>query len=191
MIDLTGLSFAEMQPSLLEFGGIQRPTMGGASQQLNRLGTRFAFALALPPLPSSTAWTATIALAKQQGALIRLPEPAYNGQPTAPASVAAAVAGGVSVQVAGLAPGFQMPSKWVSFVHGGRRYAHLVVSATPAASDGTSAFTVTPMLRTNLAAGDLVELFGVKAQGLLVDKLSWALPKSRLISFTLSLEEQK
>lgn len=190
MIDLTGLSFAEVSPSLLEFGGVQRPTAGGPSQQLNRLGTRWAFALALPPLPAQTPWTALIVAAKQEGALIRIPEPGYAGGAGGAPVVAAAAAGGASVTIGGLAAGFVVQPKWVSFVHGGRRYAHLIVSASPTVG-GQSTLVITPMLRTSLVAGDVVELGQPKAQGLLTDKLAWSLPKNRLIALTLSLEEQQ
>ena len=191
MIDLTGLSFAEVQPALLEFGGIQRPTMGGPSQQLNRLGTRFAFALALPPMASLNGWTGKIVAAKQEGALIRVPEPGRAPITEGAPSVYAGVSGGTVVPMTGATQGLLVPAgKWISIIHGGRRYVHLV-TANAIMEGGAVNLVVTPMLRTSLAAGDLIEIAAPKAQGLLVDKLSWAVPKSRLISFTLSLEEQK
>jgi hypothetical protein len=192
MIDLTGLTFAAIQPELLEYGGIQRGALGGPSQNLQRLGNRFSFALALPPLPASNVWTGKIVAAKQEGALIRIVEPGFAGivWPTLP-TVAAAVAGGTTVTVQGLAAGFATPPKWISFIHGGRRYAHLIVAATVANGAGVSTFTISPMLRTPLSAGDTVEIASPKAEGLLVDQLGWGVDSNRLINFTLKLEEQR
>jgi hypothetical protein len=190
MIDLTGLPIAAIEPSLVEFGGIQRGSLGGPSQNLQRLGNRWAFGLALPPLPAASPWPGLIAAAKQQGALIRLPEPGYTGGGLGTPIVRAATAGGTSVPLSGMTANAQIPAKWISFIVGGVRYVHLIV--TPAATNGfgETTITITPMLRVPLPFGTIVEIGQPKAQGLLVDRLSWGLGSNRLQSFSLQLEER-
>lgn len=190
MIDLTGLKFSAVEPSLLEFGGIQRGSLGGPSQNIQRLGNRWAFALALPPLPAGTPWTGLIAAAKQEGALIRILEPNYTGGAIGAPTVRTVTAGGTSVPLQGLTPNATVPSKWISFIVGGVRYAHLIVAPAAANGQGQTTITVTPMLRVPLPAGTIAEIGSPKAQGLLVDRLSWSLGTSRLIGFTLQLEER-
>ena len=194
MIDLTGIAFTDMQPSLMEFGGVQHGALGGPSQLITRLGNRFVFALALPPLPAASPWPALIVAAKQEGALVRISEPGWARPAEGAPTVAAAVGGGVVVPVTGATPGLTLPAgKWLSIVHAGRRYAHLVTAAAVMPAAGAAVNVgITPMLRTPLAAGDVVEITTPKAQGLLVDRIGWALGRNRLPTMTtLALEEQK
>ena len=189
MIDLSALPTASLAFELMEFGGILTPPLGGPSQKITRLGTRHRFAIETAPVSPASLWPATIAAAKEAGAVIRISQPGQRPWVGPEPTVAQVTIGGTSLPLAGLQPNMAIGPRWLSIVHAGRRYAHQVLVGAIAAADGTATVTITPMLRVPLAAGDKVEFIRPKAEGWLTGSLGWSVPRSRVTGFSLVLEE--
>src|SRR3546814_6750685 len=59
-------------PSLISYGGLLSPSLGGAVQRLNRLGDRHALKVSLPPMrsePDGRIYASKLRRALQQGAI--------------------------------------------------------------------------------------------------------------------------
>lgn len=192
-IDLTGIPIASVVPSMIEFGGVLTPSLGGPSQRVDRLGNRWAMEFQTAPMrmePDARHWAAQLALAKREGALLRVSLP--NFDPIAPGSpaVAEATLSGRTVPIAGMTGNHPIRSgQWVSIVHGGQRYLDMVVANSVSAADGTATLSIANLLRVPLAVGDTVELARPMIEGSITGVLSWPWQNNRLSVFSFRIEE--
>ena len=192
-IDLSGLPIASAVPSLIEFGGVLTPSLGGPSQHVDRLGNRWAMQYQTAPMalePDGRRWAAKLTLAKRQGALLKVSPP--NFDPIGPGSptVAATTLSGRSVPIAGMTRNHPIRSgQWMSIVHGARRYLDMIVADTASAPDGTAMLTIANLLRVPLAVGDLVELGRPMIEGNIGGVFSWPWQNNRLTVFAFTIEE--
>ncbi len=193
MIDLTSLSAQESAPRLLDFGGFLTPTLGGPMQRVDRLGNRHALDVTLPPMradPEGRVWVSRLKRAKTEGAFMRFPQIGLrNGVSGAPV-VAAYVAAGRTVPVAGLQPRCEVKEgQWLSVIHAERRYLYSVDAGVLAGADGTAMLAITPMLRTALSAGDVIELVQPHIEGLILEDFGWTIDKARTIGLSFTITE--
>lgn len=195
MIDLTDIRLANATPAVVDFGGTLTPALGGPRQRINRLGTRWSFAMETPMLeadPDLRIWASRLARAKLETGLIWIPEPDLVFGPEGAPRVAQAVAGGTSLPLSGLSARLAIPEgKWLSIIHDGRRYVYRVARDMAATAGGTVALPIYPLLRTRLAAGDVVELARPKVQGEIDGEFSWDVPVSRFASLSFTIAEEE
>ena len=195
MIDLSDILLNEAEPALLDFGGTLTPALGGARQRIQRLGTRWSFAMRTPDLdaePDLRIWSSRLAQAKLETGLVWIPEPNLVFGPEGAPRVAQAVAGGTSLPLSGLSARLAIPEgKWLSIIHDGRRYVYRVARDLVASAGGAVTLPIYPMLRTVLTPGDVVELAVPKVQGEIEGDFSWGVPVSghAPLSFTIAEEE--
>lgn len=192
-VDLTVLKLLSAPPSLMEYGGLLTPALGGPVQRIDRLGTRWSVAVETPPMemePDGRKWSALITRAKKQGALIAYPLGDFNpGAPGAPV-VAAATQSGTSVSLSGLTSNYAVRAgQPVSIVHLGRRYFDFVSEQVIAGAAGTATIVLQNLLRTPLSAGDVVELAKPKLEGWIDGVLTWPHDLSGVTAFTFSVSE--
>lgn len=185
----------DAQPYLRDFGSVLTPFLGGPEQRINRLGTRFGLQVTLPPAPSGNE-ALTIQSRLLQGRADRLvmewPQPGFDvGDPGAPL-MAAAVAAGTALPIKGMTPGHLLrEGQFLSIIHLGRRYVHMIAANATVAGDGTATLSIFPMIRTSLAINDVVEIARPMIEGLVSpgDELSWRISVSKLSSFTFTVAE--
>lgn len=182
-------------PALRDFGGVLVPYLGGPEQRINRVGTRFILRATMPPLREDVArlFISRLLQARFDRLLMEWPLLDFDpGTPGAPL-INAAVAGGSVIAIKGLTAGYQVKEgQFFSIVHGGRRYMHMFTAAATANGSGLiSAATIFPMLRTNLAVNDVLEIAVPMIEGHVLpgDELSWEMDVARLVGLSFSVVE--
>jgi hypothetical protein len=179
----------------LDFGGDISPSLGGPVQRINRLGNRYQLALAFPPVKSGAQamlWTTRLEQAKAAGVLYPVPLDGFaTGSPGSPV-VANATTGGTSVYLGGLTPGYALiVGQWLSLIHAGRRYLHRVTAAATADGTGHVTLSITPMLRTALSIGDVVEIAAPMIEGLIVGAIEWQAMLEPYTTFAVTIAESE
>lgn len=147
----------------LDWGGTQTGVLGGASQRIERLGSRHAMDVELPPMDAATAqaWIQRLKRGRSQMVRMRVPQPGFT--PSAPGAVSTIwtgwVGGVTSIQIFTTNAAYPYKEgQLFSVIHGSRSYLYSIDadSTTPASSVGT--VSITPMTRTALSHDDVVEL---------------------------------
>lgn len=175
---------AKISPKLIRFGGDLTSAMGGPTQRLARLGSRFAITVGLPTMDLRCAetWIAARLQAEAEGSTLRL----TLSQAAASAvtgRTAAAGAVGTSLPIsssAGISAGW-----WVSYLTGGRSYLHKVTAITSGAE-----IAVAPLLRAPPAAATALEFVAPVAEGF-VDDIAWDLDLLRFVGQSFTLTEDR
>lgn len=190
---IKGLRIRGAVVRVLDFGGLLTPSLGGATQRVNRLGTRYAIDIELPPLPEEPdgrVLTAMLEQALTQGASFPLPKTGLRTQPAGSPVISATTTGGSTIPISGLTPNYQfVAGQFLSIIHGGRRYLHRASAATVASDTGTiAALPIVPLLRCALAINDVVEAESPTIEGW-VDIPSWSVLSSPHTSVRFSITE--
>lgn len=159
LIDLPGYTRAMHRP--MTWGGVLEGPLGGASQNLHRMGDRMAVDFELAPLAAASVGRRLIAQlrrAKNEGALIAYPQNGIRiGSPGAPVINGAGQAG-TSLLLRGFTPHYAVRIEQAfSLIHDGRRYLHAVQADGRADAAGKVTIIIEPMLRFITTDGDVAE----------------------------------
>ncbi|WP_242140875.1 hypothetical protein [Sphingomonas sp. TREG-RG-20F-R18-01] len=179
---------------LLDWGGTLTPPLGGASQRLDRLGSRHALDVPLPSMkmePTGRIWLSRLKRAKSLGALYPVPLEGFNpGAPGAPI-IAAANQAGTTLQLAGFSANYPFSEgQWFSIIHLGRRYLHSIDADGIAANDGTAVVSITPMLRIIPTVGDVCEFAVPMIEGAIAgNSVEWSLRLEPWVDINFSITE--
>ncbi len=177
--------------------------LGGPTQRVLRVGSRFKVEFELPALKYGDArqWLARFIAAEALPAAILFPQRGF--QPFNPAAsdfvrvVGAQTAmtntGGV-LNVGGGQPGFELVSG--QFFHlsaqaDGRRYIHQIVSDVAFASDGTATLAIQPPLRVVPTAADALEFVAPMIEGFITMGWNWQIALARRVSLKFTLTEDR
>lgn len=181
------------RPKVLSFGSVLTPFLGGPSQRLNRLGTRFAMTVSMPPMPAekARAWVAALAQGLEAGVLMPIPQDIDVGDPGAPL-VSAAVTAGMLLPLKGLKPGYRTKAgQFLSVIRGDRRYVHIFTADQVASGSGTMQASIWPMMRTGFLVDGIVEIAKPMIQGW-TESFEWDVltaPWVQLPDFTITEAE--
>lgn len=175
-----------VNPTLLDFGFIQRPSSGSAIQRIDRPGSRYRVEVSYPPMKADAArkFVARLLRAKREGLRIEYPLLGLSqGVPGAPV-VDGADPTGTTLPLRGLTPHYAFKEGyWITLIDAdGTRYLHNVQEAVVAAADGTVTLTVEPSIRAPLADGSTVLVAKPTIEGLIEDS-GWSLAVDRLVRF--------
>lgn len=174
---------AKISPRLLRFGGDLTSALGGPSQRISRLGSRFAVRVDLPAmdLDCGRQWIAARTKAEAEGSTARLvlAQADAAGVVGVTASAGGAGASLPVSSVAGISVGL-----FFSFVVSGHAYLHQVTGI----AGGTLA--IAPLLRVTPAAGNALEFAAPVVEGLL-DDVAWDLDLMRFIGQSFTLTEDR
>ncbi|MFO6447869.1 hypothetical protein ACLBKU_12050 [Erythrobacter sp. NE805] len=179
--------------SLIDFGGNQGGVLGGATQRVNRLGSRWRCEVTLPPMTPALAreWAAALASGRRNGVSWKVREP---GTPAGfPGAVLVNGGGqaGFALAVDGATPGHVVrQGKWLSIQTGGRRYLHQAASTVTLDGSGAGTLAIEPALRAIPADNSPVGIAVPIIEGLLADVPNWVLDETRLVrGLTFAIEE--
>lgn len=184
-----------VEPYLRDFGTVLTPFLGGPEQRINRLGTRFGLRVTLPPMPTkdkALIVQSRLLRAREDRLSMEWPQPDVEIAGTGAPKLAAAVAAGTALPVKGMTPGHLLrEGQFLSIIHLGRRYVHMIAADATVAGDGTATLSIFPMIRTSLAINDVVEIARPVIEGLVSpdEELSWQIGVERLASFSFTLTE--
>lgn len=170
--------------NLMSFGTILTPFLGGPTQRINRLGTRWSMLVSMPPLmadPDGRVWANALAQAVEAGATMPIVQDIDTGSPGTPV-VSANVATGSVLPLSGMTPGYQLRAgQFVSIIHGGRRYVYAIREDVTVGAGGTISATIFPLLRTALSAGDIVEIATPMIEGWIDSAFGWDVLQTPMI----------
>lgn len=195
MIDLTALEIQAASPSLLDWGGELVPPLGGVTQRIDRLGSRHSINASAPPKviePDGRLWISRLKRAKREGARIAFPQAGFAvGNPGTP-QVASNVAAGSAIPLTGLTPGYVIcEGQWLSITHSGRSYLYSVDAQVAANGSGNTTVAITPLLRSQLSAGDVVNLAAPVLEGWLSgDEFGWTLDAAHTVGLQFTVTER-
>ena len=182
-------------PRMLDWGGELVPLLGGETQRLNRLGTRFAIDVLLTPTQDAAlaqAYIARLHRGRRDGA--RLPFPQLNLAIGLPGEVRVDGAGqaGSSLAVKGVAAGYAFrEGQFFSLVSNGRRHLHSVSGAATAPASGLLTLAIEPMLRVSPAANDVVEVAAPMIEGFVGGtEPGWTVDIAGTVGLSFTLNER-
>ncbi len=184
-IDLPALPRGStIAPRGLRFGGDLRSVLGGPTQRMTRLGSRFAVDVDMPKMaaPCAAGLIAARLRAETLGDTLRLPIP-QNGNGSAagaPTATGGAINSAVLTKAGGGAIAVGM---FFSFVAGGRSYLHMVTSVAGAT------LGVAPLLRAS-PVGHVLNFAAPVIEGL-VDETAWTLERLRVIGQRFTITEAR
>lgn len=183
-----------VRPSLVDFGGVQRPPLGGEILRLNRLGNRFRVDVGLPPITNRDLGRVVVSRllrAKTEGLRIEWQLVGIDqGSPGSPL-VKGAGQTGSSLECDGFRPGYGVSEGfWLSIETGGQHFLHNV--AAPGAADGSGELTLslTPHMRKSPADNAFIHLQKPMIEGLVVgDEFSWEYSLAHHVGIEFQIEE--
>jgi hypothetical protein len=185
-----------MTPMFQDFGGNLTPALGGSVQRINRLGSRWAFAVEMPPMagePDGRIWARRLTSGKQEGVLMAIAQPGLViGEPGSPV-VDGAGQSGSALALRGLAAGHDLvEGQFVSIVAAGRRYVHMICADVSADGAGELTAAITPLLRVSPADGAVVEIAQPYVEGLLDgDGVNWTVDIGALFGHAFTIKEAR
>lgn len=187
-----------VEPSLLDFGFVQRPPLGGKATRIDRAGSRYRATISFPPmLPDvSRVFVSRLLAAKSEGLRIEYPLLGVDqGVPGSPVVDGAGQAG-TTLALRGMTPGYAFREGfWLSIVDdtdGGdfAVYLHNCRSNAVVASDGTVSIEIAPALRWPFGDGATVLVAKPVIEGFVIgEEWSWQIPVERLIALSVPIEE--
>lgn len=183
----------QVMPALVDFGGVLRGPLGGATQLVNRLGGRWSFTVTMPPMEmeDARAWSAALMKARRQGVLWPVPQLDFEiGSPGSPL-VNGADQAGASLIVDGLSASYSFEAgQFYSVSTGGRLYLYQIATSGAADGSGNATFASEPLLRTSPSDNDVIEIAAPYIEGILIDAPTWALDVDRIArGFSFTIEE--
>lgn len=195
MIDLTALKCALANMTMLDWGTVLEPPLGGVSQRIDRIGTRFSQTFRTPTMRVEADGRRAIALlqmAKQAGARVLYPQLDFNlGAPGAPV-VSGAHTGGTALAINGAQPNYVVRfGQALSLTVGGRGYLHFSGAECVLDAAGAGTITLTTPMRRHLAGGEPVNLAAPVLEGWLAGtELPWSLDVARTTGLEFTVTER-
>lgn len=190
---LTG--YVEATPEFIDNNRKLVPSGGaGVTQTLQRLGSRWALNVALPPMREGAdvrALTTAILRARSEGASYPWPQPGLViGTPGAPVVNGAGQTGTVLLLRSGAASYQYRAGQAISILAGGRRYLHIVQADVTASGAGAVTLSIYPMLRVSPADGAAVEVAAPIIEGdITAENFAWTHDRDDWVSLAFRIEE--
>jgi len=172
----------KVTPRLVRTGGDLVSALGGPTQRITRIGSRYAAQVELPTLDADCAakWLACPLLAEAAGDTLAFIMP----QMLDPSGINIAGTGSAgSNQVTYAGGGHPAPGMWFSVQVGGRHYLHLVTAQT-----GANKVSVSPLLRVDLT-GQAMDLNAPKLEGFCDTDTSWSVEFFRFVGHSFTITE--
>lgn len=181
-------------PALIDFGGVQRPPLGGKILRINRLGNRYRAYVSLPPIPSVDLGRIVVSRllkAKTQGLRIDFPLCGVDqGSPGSPRIKGANQAGSI-IEMDGFTAGYVLrEGYWFSIVTSAQHYLYNAAADSTADGSGNMTVHVVPWLRRPPADNDVVHVIQPMMEGLVVgDEQSWNYSLAHHLNVEFEIEE--
>lgn len=188
---------ANVIPGLLYFGSTITPPLGGATQTIERLGTRYKIKVSMPPLPNQAtalAFLSKLRRAKSEG--IRMAWPLGGFQPGDPGPnprVRFFAYSGRAMRLTGLNDGYEIKEgQFFSVVSDGQNYLYEVTETVVVGSSGEQDISVFPLIRATHAPADPVHISRPVIEGIVHGQdFDWELSVEHLNSFEFEIHERK
>jgi len=178
---------------LVDYGSTLTPTLGGPSQRVNRMGSRFRMNVTMPPLQGANGRKFVSRLIRGKSEGVRLPLPLLDFDPGVPGSPLVDGSGqaGMTLALKSATPGYAFrEGQFFSVVTGGKHHLHPVASEVIVASDGMVDVPLGIMLRAQHLDGDALHVSEPMAEGFIDgDEVMWNLALGNFIGISFGLTE--
>ena len=178
---------------VVDFGGELSPALGGPVQRINRVGTRLAMAVTMPPMNGQVArpWISRLLRGKLDGLVMAVAQPGLAiGSPGAPVVSGGGQTGSTLSVRSGAAGYVYRDGQFVSIIAGGRRYLHMITGDVTANGSGAAVLGVFPPLRVSPADGAGVEVAAPKIEGLLIgEEASYTVDYAAMFGLKFTITE--
>lgn len=195
MIDLTDLRCNAATPKLLDWAALMEPALGGVTQRVGRLGSRFGIEFGTPAMyieAEGRRWIARLQRAQREGARVAFPQVDFDvGSPGAP-TVNGAHTGGMSLSVTGASPHYGVrEGQALNLTVSGRMYLYFAAETAILDASGAGTILLTTPMRTFLAGGEVVGLAKPVIEGWLDGtERSWTLDLARTVGLQFTVTER-
>ncbi len=195
MIDLTHIRQTTAEPELVDFGASLRPFLGGPSQRLDRLGTRHAISVQMPPMyveSEGRKWIVRLIRAKQEDGFIAFPQVGFDvGAPGLGVTVGAAVEGGRVLTLAGGTPRYAIrEGQALTVLSKGRKFFYIASAQTVLDANGAGSIELDVPLREETTIGDPVNLAKPEIAGrIMEDGWKWSIDTAGTVGLSFRIEE--
>jgi hypothetical protein len=184
---------ASADVTLLDFGAVLEPGLGGPSQYIGRLGDRFEVTVQMPTMVAEVArvFISRLMQAKKSSLVMPFPNPGVVvGAEGAPRVDGAGQAGTLLV-VDGLPANKALKEGWpFSVIVAGRRYVHVLAADVAANAGGQAALTIEPMLRVSPSDNAVMELAQPMIEGFVQgDGLPWSVDVAAHVGLSFTVRE--
>jgi hypothetical protein len=187
--------FVVGSPRLSSYGVDQKSQMGGATQRILRLGSRFAIDVAYPPMAYSDAQTFISMLVQSEGTAVAVPFPQRGLTIGTPGSfvVNGAANAGQSLAVRGGAANYVFQTgQFFSVITGGRRSLYMCTAQTTMSGTGTGTIPIAPIIRTTPSDGDTVEVAQPYLEGFVpMSAAKWSIEMLKRVGIAFTVEEDR
>lgn len=182
-------------PTLIDYGGVLRSAIGGATQKIDRLGSRFRVELTYPPLVGADGriFVSRLIRAKREGLRVEYPlQSVDQGTPGAPLVGGSGQAGFI-LAAKGFTPGYVgREGFWFSIRRAGQHYLHNVAADFTADGAGNASISIFPALRVPFLNNDTLHFSKPMLEGLVDgDEIGWQISLAHLIEFKVTIEEAR
>jgi hypothetical protein len=182
-------------PSLIDYGGPLRSALGGATQKIDRLGSRFRVDLTYPPMEEvdGRIFISRLIRAKREGLRAEYPLLSVNqGLPGSPLVNGSGQAG-YALAAKGLTPNYVgKEGYWLSIVRDGQHYLHNVAANFAADATGLASISIFPALRVPFLNNDVIHLGKPMIEGIVDgDEIGWQMSLAHHIEFSVTIEEAR
>lgn len=195
MIDLSHARLSVAEPEMVDFGASLTPFLGGISQRLDRLGTRHAISVQMPPMhieADGRKWIVRLIRAKQEGGFVNFPQIGFRvGAPGGGIKVAAAVEGGRVLTVTGATPGYAVrEGQALSITSNNRSFFYLASAQTILDATGSGRIELDVPLREEALIADPINLTRPVIGGrIMEDGWKWSIDTAGTVGLAFRLEE--
>lgn len=195
MIDLTHIRQTLAEPEIVDFGASLRPFLGGPSQRLDRLGTRHAISVQMPPMyveSEGRKWIVRLIRAKQEDGFIRFPQVGFSvGACGNSITVASGAEGGRLLAITGATPHYAVrEGQALTVTSNGRKFFYLASAQTVLGSTGNGSIELDVPLREEATVGDAVNLARPEIAGrIMEDGWKWSIDTAGTVGLSFRIEE--
>jgi hypothetical protein len=182
-------------PSLVDYGGVLRSAIGGATQKIDRLGSRFRVELTYPPMTEidGRIFVSRLIRAKREGLRVEYPLLSVDqGLPGSPV-VDGADQTGFTLAARGFTPNYTgKEGFWFSIESDGQHYLHNVTANFTADATGDASISIFPALRIPFLDADAIHFATPMIEGIVDgDEIGWQMSLAHHISFSVTIEEAR
>ena len=184
-----------VSPALIDFGFVQRPSLGGRATRIERAGGRYRAEIGFPPMKPELArvFVSRLLRAKSEGLRIEFPLLEVSQSPCGAPVVDGAGQTGKTLAIRGLTPHYAFREGfWLTLIDGfdGARYLHNCGTTVAAGADGRATIALAEALRVPFADGASVLLARPTIEGFVTgEDWQWQIPVERLIALSVPIEE--
>ncbi len=183
---------AKVTPRKIDASGNLSSAFGAGDQRLERMGTRWALDVTMPPMRYVDAVEFSDLEALGTTCIFPIPQPGLEVGTPGVGLVDGAGQSGSTLSLKGLTANYAFKKfQWITVITSGVRYCYRVGSAAVVAPDGTVDLPLSTMLRKPHGDEDVVKIADPEIEGFVsVEEGAWTVGPDRLVYLSFTIQER-